>query len=674
MPGDDSAVRTTSAAPSGRGRLLRDVSAADLSGSRMGQFAASAAARYGREFASYEDLWSWSVNQPDEFWARVVEFFGLGVSAMPAKVVSGTMPDVTWLPGARLNYARELLRTTGPGPAVIGVSQTRPEAVLTWDELRRAVGACRVGLQRLGVGRGDCVAAYMPNVPETMVLLIAAASLGATFASCPPEFGSRAVLDRFAQVAPKVLVASDGYVYGKRTVSRAQTVADLAVGLVGLDAVVIHRYADTGVHVETGHLSELTWDELLAADGELDYEDVPFDHPLYVLFSSGSTGRPKAIVHGHGGILLEHAKALGLHNDVRHGDRFFWYATTGWMVWNYGVSALMHGASVICYDGNPSYPDALELWRVAERVGATFFGTSATHIMMSAAKGISPRAEFGYGSLRSISSTGSPLPAAGFVWLDEHVSTTAHLSSVSGGTDVCSGFVGGSPLVPTRAGELSAPMLGCDAHALDESGHEVIGAFGELCVLGPMPSMPVSFVNDPDRSRLRDAYYDRFPRVWAHGDWIIFYQDRASVIAGRSDTTLNRAGVRLGTADIYGVIDTMPGIDDSLVVHLEDVGGLGGTLLLLVTSSTFPAHEQGTVESAICRELREQLSPRHVPDVVAWAPALPRTLTGKKLEKPVKQLLLGASPESVASADSLTSATDFARLVGWLDEFRGALR
>lgn len=668
----DSGTQPTAAKTAERGRLMREVTSADWANTRMGAFATHAGARRHREFGDYDALWSWSVSEPDEFWPSVIEFFDLGVTGVPEHVVTGVMPDVTWMIGARLNYAREALRHTGSDPAVIGISQTREDVVLSWDQLREQVAACRAGLIRLGVGKGDAVAAYLPNIPETIVLFLATASLGAVFASCPPEFGVRAVGDRFSQVEPKVLVAADGYVYGQRTVDRAGAVAELVGALPTLQTLVNLNYAERAAEGGVPGVAVQTWEQLVSVPAELDFDDVDFDQPLYVLFSSGSTGRPKAIVHGHGGILLEHAKALGLHNDVRPGDRFFWFATTGWMVWNYAVSALVLGAGTVCYDGNPGYPDGLELWRVADRAQVTFFGTSATHIMMSAARDLEPAAEFAFTSLRSIASTGSPLPAEGFAWLDAHVSGTAHISSVSGGTDVCSGFVGGSPLVPTREGELSAPMLGCRAVALDQSGTEVVGSFGELCITAPMPSMPLGFLGDPDGARYKDAYFSRFPGIWAHGDWVMFFPDRACVVSGRSDTTLNRGGVRLGTADIYGVVDTMAGIDDSLVVHLEDSHGGAGTLLLLLASTDIEEADRPTAEKNVIAQLREQLSPRHVPDEIVWVPGIPRTLTGKKLEKPVKQLLLGATPADVASADSLTSAAQFEELATWAGEYRSS--
>jgi acetoacetyl-CoA synthetase len=657
-----------------RGRLMREVRPEDWRDSRMGRFAAAAAQRTGHTFPSYAALWTWSIEEPDEFWAQIIDFFELGFDRVPGQIVRGAMPTTIWMPVARVNYAREALRFRGPEPALIGLSQTRDDVVLSRDELAGQVAACRAGLSRLGVGEGDRVAAFMPNLPETVVALLATASLGAVFASCPPEFGPRAVADRLGQLGPRVLIASDGYVYGRRTVDRTDVVAEIVAALPSLRAVVHHDYLGSAQVSRAGGSARLTWPELLSSPAQLDFTDVVFDHPLYVLFSSGSTGRPKAIVHGHGGIVLEHAKALGLHDDVRPGDRFFWYATTGWMVWNYGVSALLHGSAMVCFDGDPAYPDGLELWRIADGAGATFFGTSATHIVMSARQHLEPAAELSFASLRSIGSTGSPLPPEGFEWLAAHVSGTARLSSVSGGTDVCSGFVGGSPLVPTRAGELSGPMLGCHAVALGDDGRPVLGEFGELCILDPMPSMPVAFLGDPDGARYRDAYFSRYHGVWAHGDWAQFFPDGACLVSGRSDATLNRGGVRLGTAEIYAVLDALAVAEDSLAVHLEDPAGGAGCLLLLLAAPGADDEQRAAAEASIRQELRQQLSPRHVPDQVVWVRRLPRTLTGKRLERPVKQLLLGAEPSAVASPGSLTDPGAFEDLATWSRSFVPAAR
>jgi acetoacetyl-CoA synthetase len=654
-----------------RGRLMREVTPDDWKTTRMGEFAAMAGLHLGRTFSTYRDLWSWSNRESDQFWTEIIRFFDLRISNLPNRVVSGTMPDATWMSGAQLNYAREALRATGDAPAVIGISQSRSDKVLSWGDLHEQVGSCRAGLQDLGVGRGDAVVAYMPNIPETVILFLASASLGAMFSSCPPEFGTRAVVDRLGQLEAKVLVASNGYVYGDRVSDRRQVIADLTGSLPGLQHVVLHEYVtlESGFAIPHPGVELCSWEQLMSQRAAVDFDDVEFDHPLYVLFSSGSTGKPKAIIHGHGGIALEHAKAIGLHNDVHAGDRFFWYSTTGWMVWNYGLSALLHQAALVCFDGNPGYPDGMELWRIADRVGATFFGTSAAYIQSCIAKALQPGRELQLQALREVASTGSPLPSAGFDWIDANVNGSVRISSVSGGTDVCSGFVGGSPLAATRAGELSAPFLGCSPVAFDLEGRSVVGAFGELCITAPMPSMPVGFVGDPDGHRLRETYFSRFHEVWTHGDWVLFFDDGSCVISGRSDSTLNRAGVRLGTADIYGVVDDIPGVEDSLVIFLESADGGNGKLLLLVLGNELTGVEREGIERTIRTELRDQLSPRHVPDAIEWVPGLPRTINGKRIETPIKKLLQGADSEAVVSRDSLTSAEDFEALVRWIRDY-----
>src|SRR5215212_3905744 len=653
-----------------RGGVLRGVSATDWD-TRMGQFADYAGKRWHRCFDSYSQLWAWSVSESEQFWQSVIDFFDLHIEDVPDLLLQGQFPAVRWLAGAGLNYAEHMLRSTGPGAAVLEFSQSRPESTISRDELRNRVAACAAGLRRLGVARGDRVAAYMPNITETVVLFLAAASMGAVFASCPPEFGIRAAVDRLAVFAPKVLVATNGYVYGTREIDRTAAVAQIVAALPSVQTVVTHRYlevAEDDAATFDGPAAA-TWAQLTVEPAVLEFESVPFAHPLYLLSSSGSTGLPKAIVHGHGGILLEHAKALGLHNDVGDGDRFFWYATTGWMVWNYAVSALGHGAALVCFDGNPNFPDVAELWRLADRADVTFLGTSAAHVSASSAAGVRPRSLGRLSSLRAVASTGSALPAAGFEWLSENLGAAVRVSSVSGGTEVCSGFVGGAPLAPTRAGELSAPMLGCDVAVLDERGAAVRNTFGELCVRAPMPSMPVCFLDDADGSRYRAAYFQKFPGVWAHGDWALQFDDGAFVIAGRSDATLNRGGVRLGTADIYGVIDGTAGIDDSVVVHLEAQDGGAGTLVLILSGAPY-ADDGARIVEDIKSELREQLSPRHVPDVAVWVPRLPRTLTGKRLEKPIKQLLQGADPATVATAEALSDPAAFSELAKWAATFR----
>jgi acetoacetyl-CoA synthetase len=616
---------------------------------------ASRLARYRRwledeghgPFADYEELWRWTVSDLDAFWLSVWRYFDIGDPVPERALAHRTMPGARWFTGARLNYAEHALRGARQGTAVVSVSQSRALEQLSWAELADAVGRARAGLTRLGVGRGDRVAAYLPNIAETVVAFLATASLGAVWSSCAPEFGVRSVVDRFAQIDPCVLIATLGYRYGDRVVDRARHVAQIRSALPGLRATVTVPYAD-----ERTLDDAIPWAELLAEPDPPAFEPLPFDHPLYVLFSSGTTGLPKAIVHGHGGILLEHLKALGLHGDLGPGDRFFWFTTTGWMMWNYLLSGLLLGSCIVCFDGDPGAPDLMALWRLADELGLTVFGTSAPYLMTCRRQGLRPRQHVDLHALRTVGSTGAPLPADGYRWVYEAVSDDVELASISGGTDVCSAFVGSSPLHPVRAGRIACRFLGADVHAFDASGRDVIGRTGELVVTSPMPSMPVGLWGDDDGSRYRRAYFETYPGVWHHGDWITIDADGSCVISGRSDATLNRGGVRTGTAEFTAVVDGVPGVEDSLVVHLEDATGSGpGELVLLVVLT--PGTTIDTAAAPIRAALRDQLSPRHVPDRIEVVGAIPRTLSGKKLEVPVKRILLGEDPDDVASRGAL---------------------
>jgi acetoacetyl-CoA synthetase len=469
-----------------RGEILRPVPADGAEASRMGAFLRTV----GK--STYDELWRWSVDSPDTFWRAVIDFFDLGVDVPGDILADPTMPGTRWLPDAALSYPQHALHERWTGTAVVGVSQTRDRVELSFDELRDQVARCRAGLVRLGVGPGDRVAGYLPHIPEAIVAFLATASLGAIWVSCPPEFGTRAVVDRLGQVKPVVLIAVDGHRYGAKEVDRRTEVAAIREALPSLAATVTIPYLVDAVPAGT-----TGWTELLAETAPLEFAQVPFEHPLYVLFSSGTTGLPKAIVHGHGGILLEHHKALGLHNDVRPGDRFFWYSTTGWMMWNYAVSALLHGAAVICFDGNPAWPGPDALWAMAARERLTYFGTSASFLMSCRAAGQDPTAAHDLSTLRGIGSTGSPLPAEGYRWVHDRFGPEVLLNSASGGTDVCSAFLGASPLLPIRAGEISGPMLGCRVEAFDDAGRPVVDAPGELVLTAPMPSMPVGLWGTP---------------------------------------------------------------------------------------------------------------------------------------------------------------------------------
>ena len=623
--------------------------------SQMGRYLEWLAGSGGPRFRAYDEAWRWSVDEPGPFWRSIWDHYDVIAHDPPSgDLVDARMPGARWFPGATLNYAENALRLPGRADddvVLIGRSQTRGPSALTATELRDAVGRCRRGLARLGVRRGDRVAAYLPNVPEAIVALVATASLGATWSSCAPEFGTRAVIDRFGQIEPSVLIAVDGYRYGDKSIDRRGELAEIRAGVPSLGATVVLPYLDPEA---AGEIPEaMSWEALLVEPGPLAFEAVPFDHPLYILYSSGTTGLPKPIVHGHGGILLEHLKALALHTDLGPADRFFWFTTTGWMMWNYLVSGLAVGSTVITFDGNPAHPGLSTLWRMAADTRATYFGASAPFLMACRKAGLRPGSELDLSALRGVGSTGAPLPAAGFEWVADAVSGSIPTGSLSGGTDMCTGFLGPSPLVPVWAGEISCRMLGARVEAFDEDGRSIVGREGELVITAPMPSMPVSLWGDADGSRLREAYFSAYPGVWRHGDWVTITERGSCIVTGRSDATLKRGGVRIGTAELYGIVEGLPEIADSLVVHLEDEAGGPGELLLFVVPRDGPTLDGG-LEKRIAAALRTQLSPRHVPDQILAVPAIPRTLSGKKLEVPVKRILLGARPDEVASRDSLT--------------------
>ncbi|MGD9999373.1 MAG: acetoacetate--CoA ligase [Ilumatobacteraceae bacterium] len=629
--------------------------------SRLHEFAA----RERPTASSYEDLLEWSLAEPGDFWQAVADWSGVEWHDRPtAALARSAMPGAVWFPGGTLNYAEHALRDAAS--AIVARSQSRPRIEWSHRDLVDAVARCRAGLSSLGVGRGDRVAAYLPNVPETIVLLLASASLGAVFTSCAPEFGVRAVVDRWSQLEPVVVVAVDGYRYGAKDIDRSGELAEIIGSLPSVTNVVLLPYLPSAPEVRLD-VPLLRWDELLdsGAGAPLEFAGVPFDHPLYVLFSSGTTGLPKPIVHGHGGILVEHVKTLGLHHDLRPGDRFMWFTTTGWMMWNYLVSGLAVGATIVLFDGDPAWPDIGELWRVAAAEHLDVLGVSAGFIMACRKAGLQPGSELDLGRLRQLGSTGAPLPADGFRWIRDAVGAHVQPASVSGGTDVCTAFVGAAPTLSVRAGEITTRMLGCDVRAVDPEGRDCPpGVTGELVIGTPLPSMPVGLWGDADGSRLRATYFETMPGMWHHGDWITFFDDGACVISGRSDATLNRGGVRLGTSDFYTVVESMPEVADSVVIHLEDDEGGPGTLILLV--ACVAGHElDDELRRRIGTRLRTELSPRHVPDEIAAIRAVPRTLSGKKLEVPIKRLLQGQPAERVASRGSLADPSALDAVVEW---------
>jgi acetoacetyl-CoA synthetase len=602
----------------------------------------------GRDFGSFQELQRWSTDDLEGFWGSIWEFFEVRAHAGYETVLaSRDMPGAVWFPGARLNYAEHLVGRDEDADrvAVLSRSQTRPPVELTFGALREQVARARAGLQRLGVGPGDRVVAYLPNIPETLVAFIATASLGAIWAACAPEFGARSVIDRFAQIEPKVLLAVGGYGYRDRYVDRRPEVQMIRSRLPTLEHVVAVPYGEAIVP------DAVTWSELTADAAELAFAPVAFDHPLYVLFSSGTTGLPKAIVHGHGGQLVEHFKNQGLGWDLKPGQRLQWFSTTAWMMWNALVSGLLLRASIVLLDGDPGWPDLAEQWRLAERHRATVLGISPPYLMACRKAGLNLRG-FDLSSLRVLCTAGSPLPAEGYRWVYEQLGPDVLLINGSGGTDVCTGLVGGCFATPVYEGEISGACLGVAATAFDEEGHEVIGELGELVITEPMPSMPVALWGDDDGERYRSSYFDRYPGVWRQGDWIKFTERGSCVLTGRSDATLNRGGVRLGTGEFYSVVEEFPELVDALVVHLEDdAGGLGELLLFVVPAPGAVIGDD--LLARVATALRKELSPRHVPDAIIPVRGIPRTLTGKKLEAPVKRILRGEPAENVASRDSL---------------------
>ena len=596
-----------------------------------------------KAFADYRELWEWSTTDLEGFWGSLWEYFEVSASVPYARVLGRrTMPGAEWFPGAQLSYAEHIFRRKRDDDvAIVHASETRPLSELRWGELRELTAQIAAGLRANGVSRGDRVVAYMPNIPETAAAFLACASIGAVWSSCSPDFGVRSVIDRFAQIEPKILLAVDGYTYGGSPIDRTADIVALQAAMPTLERTFVLPYLE----------DEGNWADLLQP-GELTFEQLPFDHPLWVLYSSGTTGLPKAIVHGQGSILLEHLKKLHLHMDAKPGDRFFWFTTTGWMMWNLLVGGLLTDAAIVLYDGSPGFPNLNRLWDLAADAGITCFGTSAAYISACMKAEIEPRAGRELSRLRSVGSTGSPLSPDGFRWVYDSLGDV-WLFSTSGGTDVCSAFVGGVPTLPVYEGELQARALGAKVESFDAEGNALVGQVGELVLTEPLPSMPLYLWGDKDGSRYHESYFSTYPGVWRHGDWIEITERGTAIIYGRSDSTINRGGVRMGTSELYSAALALPEIVDALAVDLPREGTPGWLALYVVLRQG--DHLDDVLTGRIKARIREDCSPRHVPDEITAVPAVPRTLSGKLLEVPVKRILTGADPASVASRDSLAN-------------------
>ena len=626
--------------------ILWEPSAELVENARLTEYRRWLAAERGIELDDYEALWRWSVQDLEAFWRSIWDYFGVRSSQPPGDVLADrTMPGAKWFPGTQVNYAEHVLSGKPEDRvAILHQSELRPLSEMTWGELLDLTGRIRAGLVAAGVGRGDRVAAYLPNIPETVAALMAVASLGAIWSSAAPEFGAKSVVDRFAQIEPKVLLAIDGYRYNGRDHDRSAVVQQLADAIPSLEKVFTLPYLGA---------AEGNWDELVGSAGELAFEPVPFDHPLWVLYSSGTTGLPKAIVQGHGGILLEHLKKLHLHTDLHEGDRLFWFSTTGWMMWNFLVSGLLTDAAIVLYDGSPAVDDMNVVWDLAANTGMTCFGTSAGYIGACMKAGVEPSRARDLSKLRAVGSTGSPLSPEGFDWIYEHVGRDTWLFSTSGGTDVCTAFVGGVATLPVYRGELQARSLGAAIEAFDEHGNSVVDEVGELVITEPMPSMPLYFWGDESGERYRESYFDVYPGIWRHGDWIKITPRGTAVIYGRSDSTINRGGVRMGTSEIYRVVLDLDEVVDALVVDVPEDGGEAWMPLFVVLREGVSLDDD--LVQRIRRRIREDCSPRHVPDEVRAIAEVPRTLSGKVLEIPVKKILMGTAPDSAASRESLAN-------------------
>lgn len=625
----------------------------DKNKSRLSDYMLWLEQNHGLIFKDYTTLWKWSIDEPAFFWTTLLSYFNVIYTGIPDMVISQEpMPDTRWFEGIQINYAEQVFsnRTTSR-PAILFQSEQQELTPVSWSTLENQTAALAAYFRSIGIQRGDRVAAYLPNIPEATVALLACLSIGAIWSSCSPDFGTGSIVDRFLQITPKILIAVDGYQYGGKRFDKTKVVGEIACQIPTIEKVIFIPYLNAEASVD-GLDNLVPWQEAIGFrhDG-LQFEKVPFGHPAWILYSSGTTGIPKAITHSQGGVLLEHLKYLAFHNDVRPGECFFWFTTTGWMMWNFLNAALLAGATIVVYDGSPGYPNLEVLWQLAEKARIQHFGTSAPYLVACMKDQLVPGKDFDLSALRSIGSTGSPLPPEAFTYVYKHIKPDVWLASMSGGTDVCTAWIGGNPLLPVYEGEIQCRCLGCAMESWDENGHPVINEVGEMVVTKPMPSMPVFFWNDPDKQKYLGSYFEHFKGVWRHGDWIKISDRGTLVILGRSDATLNRQGIRIGTAEIYRAVDEVQQVKDSLIVCLEYENGEQFMPLFVIMQQGEILDD--TLKKKINTALRSTYSPRHVPDQIIEVPDIPYTMSGKKMEAPVKKILMGISREKAANLDSV---------------------
>lgn len=588
-------------------------------------------------FKNYEEFWRWSNDHFEDFWESLWSYFEVISHSDYEQVIdTQTMPGAKWFTGATLNYAEHIFRMKSEDrPALIFVNEAGDRRAISWKELEAQVTSIQEFLRLKGIQKGDRVAGYLPNTPETIACFLAVNSLGAVWSCCSPDFGINTVIDRFSQVEPKLFFTCDGYQYGGKRINRLEEAKQIADAISSINAVALIPTLNAKATLAGATL----WEEMIATNAtEISFEAVDFNHPIWVLYSSGTTGKPKAITHSHGGVLLEHLKYMHFHNDVKAGEHFFWFTTTGWMMWNFLQASMLAGAVPVLFDGSPGSPDLNALWKLTEELPIHHFGTSAPYLIACMKKELTPGTDFDLSALRSIGSTGAPLPPEAFDWVYDQVKKDVWLCSMSGGTDVCTAFVGGVPDKPVHRGKIQGRALGCDLKSVDEDGNQVVASLGEMVISNPMPSMPIYFWGDEDYARYKSSYFEKFDGKWCHGDWIQIDEDGSLQIFGRSDATLNRKGIRIGTAEIYSVLDRIPGVQDSLIVNLEKKDGSDIMPLFVVIDA---GENKMQLFETIKQHLKEECSPRHVPDVILSVDEIPYTLSGKKMEVPVKKALMG---------------------------------